>query len=201
MCFSFPESNGLEVLIPEQLTRREPDLKWPEDDALAFRFEYRVLPEGLVPRFIVRMHHKLTAKPTYWRQGVVLGIEGCRVLVRGDDQEGIIHIAVSGPQASRRRALSIVRDAFDAIHRTIPALKPREKVPLIGRPDIVLDYEELVGLEQMGEVSVAIPKLGTRIPLRELLDGFETAERRISQRRGYEGPDVGFDGPTRARVS
>ena len=178
LCLPFPESQGRELLIPELLSRREPDLDWREGDALVFRYEYRVLPEGLIPRFIVRMHHKLTAKPTYWRHGVVLGIEGCRVMVRGDSQEGVVHIAVLGPRTSRRYALSVVRDAFDAIHRTIPALLPRQTALLPGRPDIVLDYEELLGLERMGEAELAIAQLQRRVPLREILDGFESEERR-----------------------
>lgn len=63
---------------------------------------------------------------------------------------------------------------FDYIHKTIPGIVPEEKVPLIKHPDIILDYQELLGLEAMGEKDVVIGKLQQRIPLRQLLDGIES---------------------------
>src|SRR5262249_40980474 len=84
LCFPFPEAQGQTWLVPELLPKNEPDLDWKEHDSLNFEYHYDVLPSGLICRFIVRMHRYLTAKRTYWRSGVVLEIEGNRVLVRGD---------------------------------------------------------------------------------------------------------------------
>ena len=58
---------------------------------------------------------------------------------------------------------------------------PVAKVPLIEHPEILLDYEELLGLEEMGEKNVAIGKLRKRIPLRQLLDGIEIQQNRIDK--------------------
>ena len=56
---------------------------------------------------------------------------------------------------------------------------PVAKVPLIEHPEILLDYEELLGLEEMGERSISIGKIKRRMPLKQLLDGIETKENRI----------------------
>ena len=49
--------------VPENL-----DAEW--DDALAFRYDYEVLPVSVISRFIVRMHHRVH-EDIYWRKGVV----------------------------------------------------------------------------------------------------------------------------------
>lgn len=67
---------------------------------------------------------------------------------------------------------------FDYIHKTIPGILPMEKVPLIEYPEIVLDYQDLLGLEAMREEFVVIGKLKKRIPLRQLLDGIKSEDDR-----------------------
>ena len=56
----------------------------------------------------------------------------------------------------------------------------QEKIRLIDHPQILLDYQELLGLEKMGKQYVSIGKLGKDILLSELLDGFETKSDRRS---------------------
>ena len=78
--------------------------------------------------------------------------------------------------------MTAIRSQFDYIHKTIPGIVPEEKVPLIEYPEIVLDYQELLGLEEMGETSIAIGKLKQRIPLQQLLDGIEQPSDRRTNR-------------------
>ena len=177
LCFDFPEGDG-RLLVPELLSRNEPDLGWDEEDALRFEFHYAVLPEGLLPRFITRSHQHLTAKPTYWRSGVLLEIDGNRALVRADTQAGRIYIAVLGPSQGRRRALAVVRAELTAIHRTVPGLEARPMVPLPRDPGKVEDHEHLLRLEAEGEDSYLPVGARTRYRVRELLDGIEEPEQR-----------------------
>ncbi|KKL10857.1 hypothetical protein LCGC14_2551630, partial [marine sediment metagenome] len=72
LCFDFPDGHGRRVLIPELLGENEPELGWDYDKSLNFEYHYKVLPSGLICRFIVRMHHNLTKEHIYWRSGVVL---------------------------------------------------------------------------------------------------------------------------------
>jgi hypothetical protein len=59
-------------------------LNWDEAGSLRFRYDYDSLHRGLLPRFIVEMHRHLDEKRTAWVSGVVLAIDGCKVLVRAD---------------------------------------------------------------------------------------------------------------------
>jgi len=52
-------------------------------ECLNFRYEYEVLPEGLLPRFIVRTH-SLIEDEHRWRAGVILRFEEGRALVKAD---------------------------------------------------------------------------------------------------------------------
>ena len=158
-------------LIPDILPKEQPDIgKW--ENALAFEYHYPVLPGSIISRFIVRMNHYIHQQ-AYWHGGVVLANKGNTALVKADREDKKIIIRVKGQENTRRDLLAAIRFQFDDIHKTIPGIIPEEKVPLIDHPEIVLDYQELLGLEEMRETSIAIGKLKQRIPLKQLLDGIE----------------------------
>jgi internalin A len=175
LCFDFPDSNGQRVLIPELLSKNEPDLNWKTEESLNFQFHYAVLPEGVISRFIVKMHPYLTKNPTYWRSGVVLKIDGNRALVRGDTQAGRVYISVQGPQKGRRSALAVIRHALKEIHSTIPKIGAQEKVPLPDNPDVVVDYQHLQKLEEFGTELFLPEGADKQYPVRDLLDGVDTS--------------------------
>ncbi len=77
MCFSIDEKDGTEPatkwLLPGALTEFQPDglgTEWQEPDRVR-RATYDPLPEGVLPRFIVKTHLLSEGQPR-WRQGVVL---------------------------------------------------------------------------------------------------------------------------------
>ncbi|MDY6786291.1 MAG: COR domain-containing protein [Cyanobacteriota bacterium] len=167
LCFEI--ETGSEFLIPDLLSKEEPYTgEW--DNSLAFEYHYPILPSSIISRFIVRMRHCLHDK-NYWRSGVVLVYEENQALVKADREEKKISIRVAGPKRTRRILLTAIRVQFASIHKTIPGLTYEEKIALPKHPDIVLDYQELIALQEMGETSIPIGKLRTRIPLQELLDG------------------------------
>lgn len=178
LCFDFPDQSG-NFLVPELLSRNELDVGWstPSEtshDVLDFEFHYSILPRGLIPRFIVRSHHLLTAKQTYWRGGVVLQIEGCRVLVRGDLRTARVFIQVQGVSGARRRALAVVRNYFDSIHLTYGSLEVEAKVPLPRDPQAPpVDYRYLQELEGEGVIEQRFEKARKKYRIRELLDGVD----------------------------
>jgi len=148
LCFSFPEDDT-RYLIPELLDKQQPsdaDLYDPVD-CLNFHYHYPILPEGLVPRFIVRTHTLSEGLPR-WRTGVITEFEGCRALVKADLQDKKVFIRVKGPQSSRRRLLAVIRSDFERIHRDIRNLQPREMVPVPDYPDVVVSYEKLLAMER-----------------------------------------------------
>ena len=178
LCFDFPEGDG-RLLVPELLSRNEPDLGWDEKDALRFEIHYAVLPEGVLPRFITRSHQHLTAKTHVLAQ---------RRAARDRRQQGVgarrhpggpdLRIAVTGPAQGRRRALAAIRTELTAIHRTVPGLEAKPMVPLPRDPGKVEDYEHLLRLEAEGEESYLPVGARTRYKVRELLDGIEEPEQR-----------------------
>jgi hypothetical protein len=138
-----------------------------------------------LPRFIVRTHHALTDRPTFWRSGVVLSIDGCKVLVRGDGRAKAVRVLVDGRAETRRSALATVRDVFKAIHATIPRLKVEVRVPIPDFPEVAVPYAHLLDLE---ELSRADPARDEFIP-----QGLPKSERRTySARQLLSGIDASF---------
>jgi hypothetical protein len=102
-------------------------------------------------------------------------------LVKADREDKKIFIWVAGPEAGRRRLLVIIRTQFDSIHRTIPGLEVQEKVPLPSHPEIVVDYQYLRDLEEMGETHFVPQGLRQRVSVKKLLDGVDEPTHREYQ--------------------
>jgi internalin A len=188
LCFSFPEDDS-RYLIPELLDKEEPESikEFQLDECLNFQYDYPVLPEGLLPRFIVRMHALSTGMPR-WRTGVVLEFEGCRALVKADVQDKRVFISIQGPPENRRRLLAVIRSDFERIHATIEKLQPVGIVPVPGNPGVTVSYKELLVMEQHGMGS--FPKVAGNevitLDVQKLLNGVD-----------LEGAREKHDGPAR----
>lgn len=156
---SFPLGDARNrVLIPELLDDQQPTTaaEFKPAKCLNFGYRYLIVPEGLLPRFIVRTHH-LSESIARWKSGVILidGISGCRALVRTDVAERQVRIHVDGPEASRRDLLAIIRHNFDVIHRDYE-FKPQELVYALGAPDKPLGLSELEALRREGDVTTRV---------------------------------------------
>jgi internalin A len=150
LCFAFPDDDA-HYLIPELLNKQEAveATAFQPEECLNFEYRYTVLPEGLLPRFIVRTHTLSVGQPR-WRTGVVLAFEGNRALVKADMHERKVSIAVAGPLAGRRRLLAIIRSDFERLHADISKLRPEALVPVPDRPNVTVRYAKLLALEAKG---------------------------------------------------
>jgi len=182
LCFELEGKKGV-YLIPELLGKQEPEdaREFNPADCLNFQYHYPVLPEGLLPRFVMRTH-VLSDETQRWRTGVILKLEENLALVRADAQERRVFINIKGPVAGRRRLLSIIRANFDRIHGTIKNLKPVEIVPLPEQPDEHIPYVELLAWEEKGKGEFEKVVDGEIITLnvQRLLNGVETEGERAS---------------------
>lgn len=168
LCFSITDTQN--YLIPELLQNQEPDLNWDKADSLRFEYHYDILPHSVFSRFIVRLHEYISQK-TYWRTGVVLAHENNKALIKADIEDKKIFVWVDGNnKATRRVLLGIIRQHFDHIHKTIKGLEAKEKVPY---KNVILDYQDLIDLEQMGEENIIIPSLKEKVKVQELLAGVD----------------------------
>ena len=173
------ESDG-DFLIPDLLTKEEPDTGiW--DEVLHFEIKYDVLPSSIISRLIVRMKG-LISKGTAWRTGLVLRLDRNRALVKGDREDSVISVDVSGPQNGRRGLLTAIRTQLREIDRTIPGMSSEERVPVPAHPGIWVPYGHLLELEAAGHTTVIPQGLTQEFGIKELLAGIETPADRISGR-------------------
>lgn len=182
LCFP-PNGSRTAMVVPELMTEQEAG--WKEHfqelaKCLRFELHYEFLPEGLLPRFIVATHH-LSQAGERWRTGVMLRQGKNVALVRGDSVARQVHIAVSGPEPTRRDLLSVVRNDFAKIHASISRLGVKEMVPVPNRPNLApLDFDKLLVREMNGKRTVEVEDGDAvlELPLAGLLDGIEPKEKR-----------------------
>ncbi|MHC5855713.1 leucine-rich repeat domain-containing protein [Nostoc sp.] len=179
-----------QFLIAGLLPKDQPDKDKIEleGETLEFQYHYKVLPESIISRFIVNTHEKIHNQ-IYWRSGVMLQYQENNEIyniarIKADPEDKKIFITISGRKETRRSFLGILRDVFQKIHKSLPNLEITEWVPVPNYPNHPpLDYQELLGLESMGESTITIGKLKLKLDLRQLLDGYESVEsRRKSQK-------------------
>jgi internalin A len=189
LCFPVSHCPAPTFLIPDILPKEQPENTKLQGDTLEFQYHYRILPDSILSRFIVLMHEKIHNR-THWRTGVMLEYrEGAQVYniarIKSDPEDKKIFIAVSGRESTRRSFLSMIRDTFTKIHNSFANLEISQWVPVPGYPDAEpLDYDELLGLEDMGENTVRVGKLKLKLDLRQLLDGYESIELRRRNQMG-----------------
>ena len=176
LCFSLPEEGRF--LVPDLLPKEQAGAAkgFEQDECLHFRYDYGAtpIPEGLLPRFIVRTH-ALSRKLPRWRTGVVLEFEGNRALVRADRADKKVFISISGPAAGRTRLLAIIRSDFDRIHSEIKKLEPAQLVTVPGHPNVTVKYEDLLACENSGVPNVQVNLAGRmeNMPVAKLLSSVD----------------------------
>jgi internalin A len=196
ICFEFADDPKRRYLLPELLGKEEPAVTGEFDPAecLNFQYHYNILPEGLLPRFIVRTH-PLSEGKARWRTGVVLKFEGNRALVKADVHDRKTFISVTGSATGRRRLLAVIRSDFERIHMNFKKLETEEKVPIPGHPTVLIDYAELTAYEASGddEYKVVIERKPKKFSVRKLLDGVDiegSRRREAEPERRAEGVPV-----------
>ncbi|MEH2213452.1 COR domain-containing protein, partial [Nostoc sp.] len=172
-----------QFLIAGLLPKDQPDETKLHGETLEFQYNYKVLPESIISRFIVITHEKIHNQ-IYWRSGVMLQYQENNEVyniarIKADPEDKKIFITISDRQETRRLFLGILRDVFQKIHKSLPNLEITEWVPVPNHPKHPsLDYQELLGLEAMGVLEYPIGKLKININIRQLLDGYESRESR-----------------------
>ena len=176
LSYEYYGSRG-EYLVPELLGKEEPELaEFDGPDALRFEYHYNILPEGLLPRFIVRSR-ALNKDLPRWRTGAVLTLDGNTAVIKADIQDRKVSIAVIGEPAGRRRLLSVIRSDFEHLHGSIARLQSDEYVPIPGQQKAVVAYVKLRKMEAAG-ISTFPEVIGDNVVelnVTDLLNGVEEA--------------------------
>ena len=169
------------ILIPDLLEFQEPAINFNDAQSLKFLITYDFLPKSVMPRFIVNMHKDIKDN-LRWRTGVVLEDKGLRTtaIVKADERDKKVYITVNGEQ--RRDYFSVIRKALREINESFEKLEFIELVPLPDNHSVTVEYEELIGLERMGKLTITIGKLRKEYPVKQLLNGIEREIERIERR-------------------
>lgn len=174
LCFELGEEQGT-YLIPDLLDRQEPNetSNFVASECLNFEYEYPILPEGLLPRFIVRTY-TLSTQQWRWRTGVILAFERNLAIVKADMQDNRVTIRVSGQNDGRRSLLAIIRSDFERIHTSF-SFTVREVVPIPQQPNLRISYKQLLVMQERGHSTFPLAADDTvvMIDVKSLLEGVE----------------------------
>ncbi len=105
------------------------------EDATRLRYSYQALPEGLVPRAIVRLHDFIEGSgknAKRWASGAILTRDGARALLRTEPQDRQVMVTVTGPKAARRKLAGLCQAELRDIHDGIRGLDPLEETQVRG---------------------------------------------------------------------
>ncbi len=188
ICYEATEHNYVAAqLLPDNAPL---SMKWFPKEVLQFRYQYPIMPKGLMSRLIVRLsdnieRDKASGEQIVWKKGVVLHIklkEGeCRAHLREDDAEsgaGLrqILIDVMGERDVRKYALRKVRDTVDDLHKKwFRSIKADEMVACCCDKCIISDnpklypLNDLLELKQESELKQCIT--GKMVSIQRLLEG------------------------------
>ncbi len=122
-------------LVPQWLPRAMPRLlPWPDEGrgATRLRYQYPVVPEGLLPRLIARTAPLSDGLPR-WAEGVVMQLGDALALARLDAHDRRIDVAVHGPQKAHKELLGIVRANLQTMHADLPGLEVVESIEVVPR--------------------------------------------------------------------
>lgn len=194
LCYPLDGQPGND-LIPELLPKAQPSAvrRFPKDGCTWLRYRYHVLPEGLIPRFVTRMHLFIEDN-AQWRRGAILQHEGARALVVGSDYDRTVTIRVRGDGEARYRLLAMIRSDFASLHGELKGVKPIEETAPEDQFDLWVQVDELRALESKGtrEQTRAVHGETIDVPISAQLNRIEPAETRKRFVKAA-GKDRGFD--------
>jgi len=188
LAFIYPE-DGERYLVPQLLSIQTPVEADQFDRGTALEFEYKypvIMPEGLIPRFIVRTHSWSEGLPR-WRSGVMLEMGDSRALVRGYPSERRIRISVTGSENDRQGLLDAIRYDFEHVHGDVKGLEVDEQL-LPALADIPLSHEQLLAFEKAGVTEYPLLVGGNviRISVKDTLDRFDPVGFRHTPRESID---------------
>ena len=94
LCFQVPGSDT--YIAPQLLAPSQPAYHWDASDNLVLRYEYDVMPKGIVRRLIVALHYQIAPDDLLWRSGAVFEYEGSKAEVIEVYRRRLLTIRIRG---------------------------------------------------------------------------------------------------------
>jgi internalin A len=128
LCYESSESG--KYIVPVLLPQKAPGVSHFQNiahsDILQFRYKYPFLPDGLLARLIVRLHHYIYAK-MQWRSGMLLQIGEAIVEILENRFQKELRIRISG--TNQTETLAFLRKEFKNLHGNYHNLEPDQLIP------------------------------------------------------------------------
>jgi GTPase SAR1 family protein len=146
ICFQLDRDR---LLIPDLLSRVEPDLPVTVGTRAHLVFLFDFLPLSVFHRVVVRLRADIK-DGLLWRTGVVLfdTTLDSTVVARMDEQESRLSVEASGK--GRREYLTFVRKVIRDVIKSSGRIAASEHIRLPGVTEYLVPYAELAGLQEMG---------------------------------------------------
>ena len=185
-------------LVPDLLPK-EPTIDNTFDESgeenIRFVLKYDFFPPTLMPRFIIRMRDDIAEITRLWRSGVELHPKNKRAqgIVKADKSEKRIDICICGSTMDKREYFAFILKILEDIHSTYEKLEVKGWMPVPGYINELVEYEELRGLENMGEDELKIGKLGKKFSVsKDFLDKISTKQQRMEEQK-QQGDTFNFN--------
>jgi GTPase SAR1 family protein len=143
LCYPVP---GSIYIAPQLLTPVPPEYAWEDADDLKLRYDYDVMPKGIVRRLIVELHDLIEADHV-WRTGVVFAAMRSRVEVVEEYHRRRLLIRLAGEDP--RILLDRVDRALEIIHRSYPQIKFTKYRPCDCPSCRASTYPEMFAIEDL----------------------------------------------------
>lgn len=182
LCFQIPDTN--EYIIPELLQPSAPKLDWNYEKNIRFEYNYDFMPSGILTRFIVINHH-LIYKDFYWKNGAIFVREDNKALVISDPFNRKIQVWVDGRH--KQEMLSIVREKFDYIHKTLNNPAVRQMIKCIcsecdnDRDPFFYEYATLKNFYNKGKKEIPCARSAEDVSIEQLLGGIEGTKAKAEE--------------------
>jgi internalin A len=106
-----PKTYIAPLLLPES---RPADLTWDDTDNLQLNYQYDFMPEGILPRLVVRIHSLIKNQEQVWKRGAVFTWDDTDALVVDNTLMRKIEIKVKGKEV--KGLISIIIKELDEIN-------------------------------------------------------------------------------------
>ncbi len=114
LCFILP--NAVDYIVPGMLMPTNPKINWDITDNYQFEYRYKFMPNGVIPRLIVRMHDYIKDN-IYWFRGLIVQYRDAEAIISTDRYERDINIKIRGK--NKQELFSIIRYELDNINKTL----------------------------------------------------------------------------------
>jgi hypothetical protein len=125
LCFQVPGSDT--YVAPQLLAPSQPAYHWDESDSLTLRYEYDVMPKGIVRRLIVALHYQIPPDGPLWRTGAIFEYEGSTAEVIEVYRRRQLTIRIRG--GDPRVLLGLIDHELGIIHRSYPGIRVKKFMP------------------------------------------------------------------------